>query len=46
MNKEIISLVIIMESGGGGGGGGEGGWYGKKAPYQFFPCNFFKHPSK
>ena len=25
----------------GRGGGGELGW-GKKAPYQFFPCNFYK----
>ena len=37
MNKEIISLVIIMESGGGGEGGRGGGVVWKKGPLPVFP---------
>ena len=28
------------------GGGGRGGSEGKKAPCQFFPCNFYKRKNK
>ena len=33
-SSELFAINPIQMGGGGGGG--------KKAPYQFFPCNFYK----
>ena len=46
--EKIIGIIIdiklnpIQDEEGGGGEGGVGGGWCKMAPYQFFPCNFYK----